>query len=582
MKKIKEIVSNKIQYIIIFIIALLMCLPLFQKGIATGHDGDFHIARTIGTVEQIYNFESPFVISRFSRNLGYAWNLFYPPVTTIINILLSIVTGEFIISMKIFIFITIFFSGIAIYKFIYDISKSRLAAIITSVIYMIVPYRLLNTYIRLAAGEMLSMVFLPLIFRGVYQILNGNKNKDYLFIFGAIGLILTHNISTMLCAILGIIYVLINIKKLKDKKILKTLCISAIIIILSVLFFEIPLLEQKSATDYEVFRYGKMYSKESVPSHALSINQLLLKNGEGADSNGMFFCLGIPIILGLLLTPIIYKKIPKETKKEYKIFLIAGCICIYMTTKYFPWSIMSDILLMVQFPWRILIMVAFCLSIVVGINYAIAINMLSEKINENKYITKKRVTCLIVTIGIILATFYSLTFMKDIDIKETGTEHYKEEEIIDTKMEVSRYSSYLEYWPQKAVRNINYIIEKGTDVKIIEGNATIDGQSKKGGKLEFEVKNITEDTRIELPYLYYKGYEIKLITNNKEEIVLEAKESDKGLVETTISKGSEGKVEVQYKTTIIHKICIVISLITIVGYICYLVYRLLVNPEKLK
>ena len=579
MEKIKKIINNKIQYIIIAIVAVAISFPLFQNGISTGHDGDFHISRTIGTIEQINNSESPFVISRFSRNLGYAWNLFYPPITTIINVMLAFITGEFIVSMKIFIFITIIFSGITMYKLVYDISKNRLYAIISSIIYILVPYRILNTYIRLAVGEMLSMLYIPINFRGIYHLLKGNTKKHYLFILGSIALILTHNISTMLCAILGIIYVLINIKKLKDKNIFKTLCISAVIIVLSVLFFEVPLLEQKSAAEYEVFRYGKMYSRESVQSHALSLNQLLVKDGQGADDQNMFFCLGVPIILGLVLTILVHKKVPKTLKKEYNIFLIAGLISAFMTTKYFPWNVMPDILLMVQFPWRILIMAVFCLSIIVGINYGIVINIITEKIKETRYITKTRATKFIFIIGTLLAIIYSCTFLREINIKEIGTEHYQEEEIIDTVMEVSRYSSYLEYWPQKAVRNINYILDKKTDVKILEGSTEIENENKNNGKLGFEIHDTTEDTKIELPYLYYKGYEIKLETDNNKIEILESRESEKGLLETTISQGCEGKIEVQYKMTTIHKVCLTISLITIIGYVCYLIVTS--QPKKI-
>lgn len=87
-------------------------------------------------------------------------------------------------------------------------------------------------------GEMISFIFIPIIFRGVYYILNGKTDKSYLYVLGTIGLILSHNISTLLTFILGFVYVLINIDKLKDLKILKTLLLSSLIIILSVVFLK--------------------------------------------------------------------------------------------------------------------------------------------------------------------------------------------------------------------------------------------------------------------------------------------------------------------------------------------------------
>ena len=63
------------------------------------------------------------------------------------------------------------------FKLVNDIYKDKKAAIIASVIYMTAPYRILNSYTRLAVGEMASFIFIPMIFRGVYYILNEKMDK---------------------------------------------------------------------------------------------------------------------------------------------------------------------------------------------------------------------------------------------------------------------------------------------------------------------------------------------------------------------------------------------------------------------
>ena len=55
MKKSKKKI---ICYIIIFITAIIMCILLFNTGIHTGDDVDFHISRALGTLEQIKNGNS--------------------------------------------------------------------------------------------------------------------------------------------------------------------------------------------------------------------------------------------------------------------------------------------------------------------------------------------------------------------------------------------------------------------------------------------------------------------------------------------------------------------------------------------
>ena len=573
MEKLKKIINSQLfYYIMIITVAILMSLPLFQSGIHTGHDGDFHISRVIGTVEQIKNGESIFVISRFSKGLGFGWNLFYPPISTLINVLFSFITGNAIISMKIFIFLTFVLSGITMFQCVNSFSKNKFAALFASILYMIAPYRLLNSYTRLAVGEMISFTFIPLIFRGIYLILNGKTEKAYLFIFGTIGLVLSHNISTLLIFILGVIYVLINIKNLKDKKILRTLIFSAIIIVLSVLFFEIPLLEQKSMTDYEVFRYGKMYSRESVEYHALNPLQLFYRNANGADSS-MYFCLGLPVILSLLLIPFTLKESLKENKKTYLFFLISGLIAMIMSTIVFPWFLMPDILLMIQFPWRMHVIMTFCFAIIGGINFSIMYNMFNNKIKKEKNKTIISIICII--IFTVLCCVYSLTFVKDLEVQELDNSHYEEEEIIDTKYEVSRYSSFLEYWPQKAIKNIDYINEYGNKIHILSGLTTIIDEQKINGTLTFEIKNAEEGTILELPYLFYKGYKIEYKSNNDNKIeYLTPTESEHGLVQIRLDKNMNGTFRVSYHITTIHKICIIISTITIISYIIFLFTKL--------
>lgn len=81
--------DKTISYIVIVIIAIILSIPLMKQGMYVSHDGDFHISRTIGTIEQLQAGESPLIISRFSNNLGFGWNLFYPPITTLINVILA-------------------------------------------------------------------------------------------------------------------------------------------------------------------------------------------------------------------------------------------------------------------------------------------------------------------------------------------------------------------------------------------------------------------------------------------------------------------------------------------------------------
>lgn len=586
MKKfdIKNLKINPIfYYILIALFALFICIPLFQTGVHTGHDGDFHISRTIGTIEQIEQGNSPFVISRFSNNLGFGWNLFYPPVNTALNVIFALLTGDVVIAMKIFIFFTFAVSGFSMFAMVKKMFKSNLAALIASILYMFAPYRMLNAYTRLAVGEMTSFIFIPIIFNGVYEILHGNTKKSYLYALGAIGLILSHNISTLLVCILGFIYVLINIKKLKDKKILKSFVLSSIIIVLCVLFFEVPLLQQQAGCDYEVFRYGKMYSTESVGWHALNPLQLFTRHVDiGADTS-MYFCIGVPLLFGLILTPFVRKK--KENYKDFCFFFVVGIISTIMATVVFPWKFMPSILLMIQFPWRMLEIVVFSFSVVAGVNYALAIRLIYEKIYnsfKNKSDKKERYFSIFIkTLSVALITtfsvVYALSFVSDLDYEYKDSEFYRQEEIIDTKMEVSRYSSFLEYWPQKAVRNIDYVASRDQNTAILSGNCNIENEIKENGILDFDISNVEEGTTLELPYLFYTGYVVTYTPSGSDfSMELDTYESENGLVQINLTGTENGHINVEYHATTLHKICIAISFTTFFIYIVYLIIRFVI------
>lgn len=567
MKKSKKKI---IYYILILITAIIMCIPLFKNGIHTGDDGDFHISRAIGTIEQIKNGNSPFIISRFSNNLGFAWNLFYPPISTGITVFFTFITNNAILGMKLFLIFTFIVSGISMFKLVNTLTKNDNISLIASILYLTAPYRMLNAYNRVAVGEILGFVFIPIVLRSIYLIFEGKTEKSYLYVLGTIGLILSHNISTLITFFIGLALVLINFKKLKDKKILKTLIFSTIIIILSVLFFEIPLLEQKSSADYEVFRYGKMYSRSSVFMHALHPWQLLSSHTSGVD-NGMYFCIGLPILICLLSYVIVKKYIPLEYKSFYKFFAILGIVITIMSTALFPWFLLPDILLMIQFPWRLLSIIILCFSIIGGINLGIFIDLIINKLKNRKNIKFLTIPFLIIYI---LSCLYSLSFVKNLDFKDIDNSHYTEEEIIDTNNKVSRYSSFLEYWPQKAIDSIDYVTNHDNKIHILSGNAIISNENKENGILTFEINNVSENTTLELPFLFYKGYVVKYKAYNSDEVsIIKCNESEHGLVQIYLNTNINGYFEVSYHATKLHKICIGISSITFISYLIYILYK---------
>ena len=74
------------------------------------------------------------------------------------------------------------------YGFMSEKTKNKLIGTLAAVLYMSMPYHLNDMYIRNALGEFLSYIFIPLVFAGVYRLLNKEKNS-FLLCIGAVRII---------------------------------------------------------------------------------------------------------------------------------------------------------------------------------------------------------------------------------------------------------------------------------------------------------------------------------------------------------------------------------------------------------
>lgn len=243
------------------------------------------------------------------------------------------------------------------YGFMSEKTQNKAIGCIASIIYMTMPYHLTDMYIRNALGEFLSYLFIPLVFWGIDRILNCKKG-NYLLVIGSVGLILTHNLMTVLTAITAFVYLMIHIKQLRNKHCLREILISFCFILGISSFFWVPALETWNFADYEVYQENSMATKEEFVQTGLNLKDLLTANQETR-----VFKLGLPIIVILFLSLFYIPVLKERLKKDDLFFFLAGLLFTWMSTKYFPWTSFSDIFNILQFPWRLLVFSNFFFSI---------------------------------------------------------------------------------------------------------------------------------------------------------------------------------------------------------------------------
>lgn len=506
---------------------------------------------------------------------GYAINLFYNPLTTYLSILCGIIINNFANGIKLMLFIMMILSLVFMYVFIKNVTGKKEIAIAGAIFYITNPYYLSNIYIRGAIGESAALTFIPLLFLGLYNLFNGDRKKHYFITIAATGLILTHNITTLYAAIISFIYVIINFNKLKEKDILIKLLINILFIVGLTIFFIYPLLLHSFSGEYVIFDSDLMRTNgERVASGVISFKELFME----IPGQEVIFRLNIIQVVLFILSIFCYRFIDKKDRKIYLSFIIFAILSVILCMTKNIWKFAPDILCNIQFPWRLLGFSGFFISTIAGINLFIIL----KKIFKNK---ENGLIFVIIPIALLSLLYaYSLDY-KDYTTKKDDNESI---EFINNNINNIVYMNInREYMPSKTYIALykNQERVEGDNVFILEGEALIESENKNELIYDIKLSDIKENTSIEVPFLYYKGYSAYIENEKNGRKEIDVKESDYGFLKIDIpNEYKNGMIKVEYKTPITYYIVYIISFVTLIGFIIYIVLNTAKskNYEKIK
>lgn len=515
----KEIIN----YILIIIASIIISIPLANKSLNIYRDdGIQHICRIIGTEQTLADKQFlPMIMSNLCNNFGYSWNIFYSPLTAYMSVMFRIFNFSYVNCLKLCMFVIVLLSGLTMYKLTFRITKNKKLATLASIIYILAPYRITDMYIRTALAELASFIFIPIVFEGLYIIVNEEK-KSYKLALGAAGLILTHQVIAMYTAIICFVYLIVFFKKLKSKTVLKNIGVNLLFCILMTSFYWVGLLQHYFSTSYEVFVPGRMEREEVLIFYKAKFSQLFITSSEQT----MIYAIGLLSVIGLVLTPIAYKKVPEEYKKTYIFFLITGVILIGMTLSIFPFEKLPQALTMLQFTFRLFTFTSFFFAFVVATNFAILIKNF-----------KTLDIVVLLTISILLLVPYKSKL--DFNLKDNEERLINGVRITENTGRVHAGMASMEYLPTKAFKNLKYIANRKYEVIVLDNNeAVISDYTKQASNMNCKISNINKETTIELPYIYYLGY--RVYADGQE---IKYTESDNGFIQINIAKDSQIKVK---------------------------------------
>ncbi len=541
---------NLIDIAIIAIVALIISIPLFYSKLDVYRDdGIQHIARAYGTFSSLKdNFWAPNVISSFANGFGYSWNLFYGPLSTYAIILFKLIVKNYIVAYKVLVYFCMFLSGFFMYKFVKTLTKINDIGLLAGILYMTFPYHLTDLYIRNALGEYMSFIFIPIVFLGVYNVVFNDKENPYYLAIGASGLILTHNLSTIIVAAFAILYTITKLENFSEKRVRHYLIVNIVFILLVTSFYWLPLLETHIKANYQVYQEGMMATPESVADHGLKLKQLFITLNDGS----FVFELGLNTLAMFVFSIAALKIIDKPLKEHYIFFLIASILCMWMSTKYFPWKILPKEFAFIQFPWRMMMMTAFFVSIVCAINMYLVI--IRFNIKDVIVITLISLFCtLFFLLNIFLIGNPDIENIENINLGNFSGREY----------EVVLGAGKGEYLPKEVYADkFNLLATKEDKMIVTKGKAVIENEKKEGSHYTANVKTFdSEYTIFELPFVYYPGYQVRC-----DGIVVNNFPTENGFVGFIMGAKDKAFVEVKYTGTRIMKTSTIVSIISVLVF----------------
>lgn len=525
-------------YLIILVITLLVGFPLLKTKMLDGDDGVFHLFRTFTINSAIKDGQLiPMVNPYMMNGLGYAYNMFYGIFSPYIINVMNILFNNIVLSINIFILLTIFLSGLFMHKFVNHMSKNKYISLLSSIIYMAFPYHLFDIYDRMAVGEIVSFTLLPLLFFGIYNILNEDGSKWYLVTIGASLLLTSHALSAFMSAIFACLYLLLNIKNLKNKDVIKKLGLSLIFTVFLSLLNLLPLLEVKQS-DYMIFDTSYMKTNSSN----------MLKRAVNLFDNTVLSNIVKGSLIVVIFMLIFYIYLKKKNKKTDLTFFILGALSLILTINIIPWNYLPNIFSSIQFPWRNLTFFCFFLSISLPI-------LLDKMFSLNS----KKILGLTIVILVCSIPFINMGLSnKGIDSELLNHNAIKKRG--DIARSIGTASA--EYLTRKAIYNYDYLKDY-KEPHILSTNEKVSAK-KKGTHLSFNI-DLKKKEIIELPFIYYPGYIVKVDGKNKPTF-----ETKNGLIGIELEKGKYN-VKAYYRGSNIMIISYFISLVTLVIFIVVII-----------
>lgn len=514
-------------------VTVLASYPLFSGTVGFGHDLNFHLYRIEGIKDGLLEGQFPVRLHPTHNNgYGYITASVYPELFLYFPALLRILGASPVMAYNTFLFAVNGITAGIMYYSAKGITGSRYAGVLASAIYTLSTWRCINLYYRAAVGEALAMVFFPLFLYGLYLLLAGDGRKWWVLALGCTGIFQSHIISTVFAALTVLVMAVIYRRNLMQKQRLMGAVKAAALTVGLNLWYLAAFVTYYLGADLTIKHTPEnteFYQNAVFPTELFNLfntefgySQLL----EYGIRGNMSLSLGVGVTICLIIGAafcLLGKREKDERRRFYRVLTGLGLALLFMATTLFPWQLLQQNRIInafcgtVRMPWRFLSLASPCFCMA-----AAGILALGKG--------RERTAA---AWGILGAC--SLAFIL------WGTAYTTElDPALKTGRAVSTYAS--------AGYDNEYYLQ-GTDPGkltagryLTGGSAEVTGYQKRGTHIDLQLQNARAGDWVEVPLLYYSGYEAGDGRGNR----LEVEEGDNHVVRIRLQEGTD-QVMLQYR-----------------------------------
>ena len=535
---------NFIYPLLIILLCIPIVLPYFSAGFFPTHDGEWAVVRLGDMFRSLRDLQFPVRYSG-GLNFGYGYPLFnYAyPFPYYLGIIFYFLTHSFVASVKILFVLSVFLSGLFMYLASSKLWKNKTSGFISAVLYLYLPYRMVDLYVRGSLGESISFALFPLIFLFSIDLLEPKYKKMsvVLLSISAALLVGTHNIMTVLFFPVLVSFILVVAVIKKSFNPIKSFIFSLLLGLGLASFFWVPALLEKNLI---------LLSKIPIADRNLyfvKISQLVIPSwGYSAplDVSGFSYQLGIAqiIVIALAFLVIVYSiiknKKPNHVSSLYtKILLVIFFVCFLLLFNFSSpvWKGLP-LLKEINYPWTLLSQLGFLSSLIVG--FLVSYNKVF------RYLT----FCIV-----LLAIVSVLPYAKPQEYVNRGDAFYLTNEATTTSS-----NELMPLWVGKIPEN-----HFKNKVEIIKGDGSIKNIVYNSKRISFDTA-LDTSSFIRISAIYFPGW--KAFVNKKETKIDYG--NDRGLMEINLPKG-KNSVSLIFSETPLRLFTDMLSILSLLVLVLY-------------